>query len=700
MKKSIILILSILAILLAGGWFYWQYNKKAIIKDMIKNAISKGTDSLYYIHYDSSAIDEMNGNASFYKVALQSDSLESDLATFDSASAATIYNVHIDEVTVQGADIPSLLNNSKVEAKSIEIIRPVLQIILSGKKKSNALTRSDSLKIYEKLLGKFKRIHAGEIILTDGNIKISTAKEPGNTVLNGISVRLNDFMIDSSKNYSNIISYFVKAMVAKVTDVTIRSDKSRFVFSGVEYNAPAKLIAIRQFQQSDEQQQVLFEINQTAITGISTDAFIFRHQLNAGSLTCDGGLITIYLNSTQDNKDRSIEMDNNFFDEARLENVEIGHTKIHISDRKKPGKPPLVLTNVVFSAKDIQQLNAGTTIRNLISKSNWALSADGFSWMSDDKLYKMNVGPFKVNMADASVYVSTFSMIPQLSESAFAKRLSVQKDLYNIVVKDIRLKGINTGLLIGEQRLEAKAADMKPVMYIFNDRTVRPNPASRVGKYPHQQLQEIGFPFSIQQVRIQNGWLAYKEKGALSEQTGTVFFNAINGTISNLTNMKERIRRNPHLTLDVSTGFMGVSKVHTVWDLPLNTTNGAFKIKGTAGAFNATALNPVTEPLGMASLTQGKINKLEFNLTGNDHKTTGTTTLLYDDIRIELLKKDSTGLVRKGLMSVRANIVLKNNNPQNGKTRTADIDYARDTTRSFFNLLWKGIYSGVKKISQ
>lgn len=700
MKKGFKIILISLLILLAGGWFYWQYNKKAIIKDLIVDAVSKGTDSLYYLHYDSSVIDEIMGNASFFNVDLQSDSLESDLANYDTASAATIYNVHIDEVTIKGADIPSLLNNSKVEAKLIEIIRPVLQITLSGKKKSNALTRNDSLKIYEKLLGKFKRIHAGEIIVTDGNIKISTGNEPGNTTLNGISVRLTDFMIDSTKNYSNIISYFVKAMVAKAKNVTIGSDKNQFVFTGVEYNAPAKKVTIEQFQQTDLQNKLLFEINKTAITGISTDSFIFRHQLNAGSFTSDGGLITIYLNAKHDKENRRIAMDNNFFDEARLENVEIGHTKIHIYNRKKPGNPPVVLKNVAFIAKDIQQMNAGTTLKNLISKSNWALSSDGFSLMSEDKMYKMNFGPFKINMADASVYLSTFSMLPRLSETAFAKTIAVQKDLFNIVIKDIWLKGINTGAMIGEQQLEMRSASMQPVIKIFNDRTVKSNPASKVGNYPHQQLQEIDLPFSIQQLRIKNGFLAYKEKGAASEQTGTVLFNKINGTVNNVTNIKDRIRRKPHLILDVSTGFMGVSKVHTVWDLPLNTTDGAFTIKGTAGTFNATALNPVTEPLGMASLTQGKINKLEFDLKGNDHKATGTTSLLYEDLKIELLKKDSTGLVKKGLMSVLANIMLKNNNPQNGTTRTADIDYPRDTTRSFFNLVWKSIYSGVKKISQ
>lgn len=70
------------------------------------------------------------------------------------------------------------------------------------------------------------------------------------------------------------------------------------------------------------------------------------------------------------------------------------------------------------------------------------------------------------------------------------------------------------------------------------------------------------------------------------------------------------------------------------------------QLGGTAGTFDATALNPITEPLGMASLKTGKINNLEFYLTGNDLKATGTT-LLYENIKIALLKKDSADLVKK-----------------------------------------------------
>ncbi|HQW93654.1 MAG TPA: hypothetical protein PKY28_11170, partial [Ferruginibacter sp.] len=75
MRKSLKIAGVILALALVGGVIYWQMHKKGIIKDSIENAITKGTDSLYFIHYDSSFIDEVNGNASFFYVRLQSDSL-------------------------------------------------------------------------------------------------------------------------------------------------------------------------------------------------------------------------------------------------------------------------------------------------------------------------------------------------------------------------------------------------------------------------------------------------------------------------------------------------------------------------------------------------------------------------------------------------------------------------------------------------
>ena len=439
------------------------------------------------------------------------------------------------------------------------------------------------------------------------------------------------------------------------------------------------------------------------INKISTNSFILNQQLKAEELISGGGLLTFYRkpvkNADTTGKDE-VEIDNNYFNEALLNKVSVGNTKIVIYNREKPNEAPFILTNVKFNAEDIQKLNSGTSIKNLISSSNWKLSADGFSFMSADKRYKMNVGAFDMDNGSSSMRIKNFSVTPMFTEASFSKSLTRQEDLYNLEFKNIVLGGIDTRLLVTKKRLEAETATLQPIVKIYRDRTVPPDNSSKVGKYPHQLLQTIKVPFSIKKIMVKDGYVAYKEKSDLSMKSGTVVFKNINGTITNVTNIKELISKNNILTLDATTSFMEVSQLHSVWKLQLNSPNGAFEVSGEGGAFNAPVLNPMIEALGMASIKSGKVNKITFNLKGTDNIATGSSVLLYQDLKVELLKKDSGDLKKKGLMSLLTNALIKDANPQNGTVRTGEINYQRDITKSFFNLLWKSVFSVIKKTAQ
>jgi len=695
-------VLVILALSLAGGWLYWQQFKKHIIKDSIENAISKGTGSLYFIHYDSSFIDEITGNASFYGVTLQSDSLLQQLQQFDTASSAFIYNIQVDEIAIKGADIRRLLNNSAIEANSILIRHPVVYIISSGKKEKKILNSTDSLAIYEKLLGKFNSIHAKEIIIENGFLNFADKSGEPHTALRSIQVHLTKFRIDSSRDYQNIISYFIKDIVATVKEIYIIGDKHTATFTDVEYNAPGKFIRIKKFQQENSGGQVIFDISNTAINNISTDAFILQQQLKAEELISDGGMLTFYRRQMKmaDTIKDELEIDNNYFDKALVNKISVGNTDIHVYNRSKPYDPPIIISHVKFKAVNIQKLDSGTHVKNLISSCNWRLSAGGFSFFSENKRYKIQLGAFDINNANSSMRIQSIKVIPQFTEAGFSRILKKQEDLYDLEFRNIELAGIDTRLLILKKRLEAATATLEPVINIYRDRTVTEDPGSKVGKYPHQMLQTIKFPFSINKLTIRNGTVRYSEKAIVSGKKGTVFFKNINGTVNNITNIGDQVSKNNLLELDATAGFMGISKVHTIWKLQLNSTQGAFDVSGTAGGFNAVSLNPLIEPLGMASVKKGTVQHLAFKMTGTDLMTMGKATILYKDLKIEVLKIDSGDVKKKGLQSLLANALMKNSNPLNGVTRSDEINYERDKTKSFFNLLWKSIFSAVKKTTQ
>ena len=113
---------------------------------------------------------------------------------------------------------------------------------------------------------------------------------------------------------------------------------------------------------------------------------------------------------------------------------------------------------------------------------------------------------------------------------------------------------------------------------------------------------------------------------------------------------------------------------------------------------DAAAFNAISIPLGLTSV-KGQINDVVFNMTGNDNQAQGKLTMLYSNLKIESFKQDEKGdtLKSKKLENIFSNALIKDNNPANGVTRSADFMYKRDLNKSFFNLLWKSIFDGVQK---
>ena len=702
MKKSVKLIIIIISVAFLGGLLWWQFNKKSIVRNEIKKAVAKSTDSTYYIHYDSSRIDAVAGNAMFYNVVLQSDSLQQQLYADDTSSVpATIINVHIERIAIIGANIPSFLQKNKIEANTIEILRPVITLISTGKDEPKKMTAADTLALYEKITGRFNSIQAAQIKIIDGTIAFARGKRSPYTTLLGINLDLKNLKIDSSRNYDNLISYFIKDVIATVKKVNVKNEKTEklFSFDAVEYNAAGRFIKIDRFTQRYlSPNRLMIDLRNIRLAGLSTNAFILNDQLKADSLTTGGGLLAVYQNKKGAGKTKAIELDNGFFDEALLKNIRLGSTDFLLYDKADKNALPLELKNVKFNALGIDSIYSGTNIMRLIGNSNWNLSADGFSFITEDKIYKIAIGPFLLDNARSLVTTKFLTMTPTITEEKFVQSLKFQKDLYNLHFNNVKLTGADIKKLVTDKMLIAEEAYFQPIINIFNDRTVKPDTASKMGQYPQQSLQKLKTPIYIKKIIAANGYLLYKERGAISKKTGDVTFTNINITITNLTNIDSYKKKNAMMVMVAKCKFLDMADISSQWKMPLNSPNGSFNIKGTVGAFNGTKLNPVIEPLGMGSIKSGNINSYNFTLAGDDLKAQGNAVLLYDDLKIKLLKNtgDSNNLKKKSVISFVANFLIKDRNPSNGVIRKGSMSFGRAVTKSFFNLVWKSIFAGAK----
>jgi hypothetical protein len=133
----------------------------------------------------------------------------------------------------------------------------------------------------------------------------------------------------------------------------------------------------------------------------------------------------------------------------------------------------------------------------------------------------------------------------------------------------------------------------------------------------------------------------------------------------------------------------------------LNDHQGRFQLDATLGEMPAVALNPLLRPMALAELEKGKINSLQYHMNATNLHAKGTVLIKYDDLKIKLLKKDEdkNKYKTKFFPTLAAGVVMKSSNPQNDKMRVGNVDYKRDIYRSIFNIMWKSMFSGIKKVA-
>lgn len=702
MKKvvNILLVIAIVAIAVAIVW--WLLSKKEMIASYIHGNISDKTSGLYSIQYDSSTINELTGTIGFYNVSLQTVKARKAFQESTEQLPGLLFFIDVKEVSASGVDMGSLVQGSNISAKKILLNHPVIQIIQTGSSYSAPLDAEDSLALYQRILGNFQEIRADSIEVQNGLVIVSDKAGHDLVTLKNINISLQHFIVDEQHSYNNIISYFIKNVIMTVDTISEAdtSGSNRMNITNVRYDAIAKTLSVHQVQTYKKEISLpVIELNDISISNLNTDAFIFNKAIKAGSINCKGGVVTIYKKRAQKNNAAdSIEFTTDLVS-AQVDSMKLGKTKIIIINETLPGISPLVFNDVTFIMTKSLKVRDGNTLTDIIRFADWSLSAPGFSTFSKDKLYRLDVRDIIINKKQAAISIGSYAVVPLLSEKQFVKHSKFQQDRYDMIFKNINLYVVNFNTLIIDNIIECGNATIQANIKIFNDRTLPENKSSKVGNAPYQLLLKCALPVYINRLKIINSNIAYKERNDVSKSSGSLVFTNVNGDITNITNIPERVKLNPVMKINLNCLLNGQTGLETSWVLPLTRGNGNYKVNGKLGSVNVTSLNTVTEPLAMVSMTSGTINSLNFSLSGNDNTVSCTVLMRYKDLKIEVLKINGALEVDKNSVSTfLANTVIINDNPINDNpVRISNIINTRASNKSFFNLLWKSIFKGVKQ---
>ncbi|MEO8116762.1 MAG: hypothetical protein ABI653_03880 [Bacteroidota bacterium] len=382
-----------------------------------------------------------------------------------------------------------------------------------------------------------------------------------------------------------------------------------------------------------------------------------------------------------------------------IKNMEVIHHN-YISDDKE-STTRFDKVNMQFEDLLIDSLTQYDSTRFMYAK-NAAITLGKFKLPTPDSLYVISMDSIYINAANKTVDIDTLAFTPRDGKDAFVSKMPYLKERYTASFEHISLHDIDWWAFVSNEGFSAKNMILQNgKLGIYADRNLPPFPKSKVGNYPHQMLMKISLPVSLDSIIISNLDMSYEENNPDSKLPGKIFFNNINGYISNI-NTNPTTAASPIMKIKASSDLMDAGKINAEFLFDMNKTNsGAFSVSGELGAMDAKKLDPVTEPLGLFKIDDGKVKSLSFDFNGNDKSCSGQFKFLYDDLHIQILKKGNDNGVqeKKGLLSFIANtFVIKKSNPGNdGDVRTVMASSVRDIHKSFFNLIWKTLLDGFKQ---
>jgi len=319
------------------------------------------------------------------------------------------------------------------------------------------------------------------------------------------------------------------------------------------------------------------------------------------------------------------------------------------------------------------------------------------------QLYRLTLGALVYDFEDREAKLSDFSLRPVLDAAAFYKKVGHQEDRYAVRIGETRLAGLNISELLQYNSLHVDSAWLDgPEVDIFHDRTLPPSGRSKLGNFPSQLLLRVPLDILVRSIRTEGGRIRYGEKDARTKEVGTLAFDEVRGRVTNVTNVADAIRADPWWQIDLRGVFLGHSPITGLFKFDMRNPSGRFSVDASLQSLDAPALDSVMRPLAKASMRSFHLDRLDAHITGDEGGAKGDVRLRYDHLRVELLKTgpDSGSLSKKPLLSFLVNrIAVREDNPSGTKPeRTAPAVSTRDPQKSFFNLIWKTLYDGVRKI--
>lgn len=325
-------------------------------------------------------------------------------------------------------------------------------------------------------------------------------------------------------------------------------------------------------------------------------------------------------------------------------------------------------------------------IRKDISLQNIRVHTRNINIPLSNGFYDLKIGTF--DWENNNLKLDNIHFVSPYSKMEFAYAQPQHKDWFDVKVGSLSASGIDLPSYFTDHVLKIDDVQIsRTVLQNFKNKKIEVQP--RIIPMIYSGLQKAPVKLTINNMDMNDLSVIYEELAPKGTIPGKLFFTQMNGKFTGFTNIVHR--PDQYIKLDANGKLMGKGYFTATWMLPVDSLNDRFVLNTFLDSMYLPELNQIVTPLAPARIESGQTTGLSFSMEASSKSGNISLVFPYKNLKIEILKGKNEDMRNNVFLSRLANMVLKHNNPEDGKEhpRIVNIQVERDPYHSTFNYLWQ-----------
>jgi len=703
------IILAVIAVVVTTGYIFYRIKKGDFLDHGLQNMVNTKTGGIYKLTYDSIYVDEAGGDLYLKNLRVKGDTAAQLrlIKNGDTNAAKVIFDILIPVLRVSDFKTAAALLSKQLDCREVIISDPRITVYIFPGQGEQKDPKKQQEELYKQILGQFELIKADSVSILNADVVASDffTKEIKFRTFN-TSVNLTGLAIDSSYNQDTSRTLFCKEIKVRSDKVILGEKNNTAEITNAVFDTRSKTVAFSRFDYDAFKNKGFFKSTLEGISlhGISWTGPVENSDLVIDKVVFNKGNLEM-LSPAGSGKEKPAKKDlpilTGWIKSFSLNSLQL-KALTFVKKSTDPQKKDFTVENTALLIKNIQIDRTTLLNKSLVSKAKEIeLSNEEISIKSGDNMYEYKFLGIKVNTRTKNISLKAWRVVPQLDEAAFAKKAKYQKDRYDINFRNINCRKVDIEKLMDNEIVMDVISTSNNTVHVFHDMSYPIDSTAKEAKhftFPHQLLYTLDMPVKVNRFIANQTYIEYKEKNAKSKSSGRVRFSNTDMTVTNITNHKPKAGEKTIVRFTAN--FLEKIPVSGAFTFYLDDwKKGKFMVDAVVNkSFDAIILNQLTQPMALAKIEKGVITSLKFNAMADTSISQGSLVLPYNNMKITLLKKKEGEYRKKGVFSLLANVIVKNKNDAGTGMRTGKVSAERNRYKSFFNLVWKSLFSGLKDV--